>query len=114
MPGRRGGDAPYSYTFRLETPQDAEPQYSESEILSSISDTLMALTGGCESCVHSGGGFCSKHHKQVREGDPRCDLFVRRQQREGGQAAAERQRQAYVVDELGVSEKSARRLLGIQ
>ena len=74
----------------------------------------MAITGGCESCTYWGDGFCSKHRKPVNEGDPRCDQFVRRFPKEGGQVAAEKQIQEYINDILGISDiQRARRLSGL-
>ena len=112
MPGRK--ESPYSYTYRLQSTPDPEAGPRESEVLGSISATLTAITGGCESCVYSEGGFCSKHRRPVSEGDPRCDQFVRRLPKEGGQVAAEKQIQDYINDILGISDRQrARRLSGL-
>lgn len=112
VPGK--SETPYSYTYRLKSAPEIEPGPQESEVLSSISATLTAMTGGCGSCTHWGDDFCSKHHKRMDEADPRCDQFVRRLPKDGGHVAAEKQIQEYINDILGISDKQrARRLSGI-
>jgi hypothetical protein len=84
---------------------------TESEVLESIRTSLLALTSGCTACKYHVGGLCQIDRHPVKEGDVRCERFIRIHSGDP-EEASRTQFQDFVNDILGIRGKTRTRLTG--